>query len=287
MTTLPFETADLHIRSTIEDIVRVYQTEIQNIRSAYATLKRAGQNITLAFGKETTYSDISALPRQCHTVESAVEEVERELRSTCWNRLIAQLGVRKVLSISRNEELSKKLDDKKNLPEITVETVFETFDLLVGNANGFAKEAILEVYNALHVSVVNPGDYNYQNRLKTNQKNATEDLGKKIILTGTVRVSYSGDGYQVQYGRQTDKLTALDKVFHNLDGEPFNDSGYTCPLVDAINTCGPAGKGETEYFKFKCYQNGNLHLEFKHLDLLKEFNRAANDGTELKSGRIF
>lgn len=31
----------------------------------------------------------------------------------------------------------------------------------------------------------------------------------------------------------------------------------------------------------------NLHLEFKRLDLLKEFNRIANDGSALKSGHIF
>lgn len=284
MTTAPWETADLASRSTVEEIVKVYQTEIKNIRHAYALLKTAGENITAAFGRESTYSDIATLPRQCHSPESCLKEVELEIRSACWKRLVAQLGVRKVLSISRNEELSKKLDDKKNLPEITVETIFETFDLLVGSANEFAKEAIKEVYEALHI-VAHESEWWQRRQLKTNLRNATEDLGKKIIIQGCLQNQYGG-GFRVGYGRQNDKLVALDKVFHNLDAVPFTEAGYTSPLVDAINTT-QTGKGETEYFKFKAYGNCNLHLEFKRLDLLKEFNRIANDGTALKSGKIF
>lgn len=289
MTTLPYEQADLKNRSTIEAIVKVYQVEVSNIRRAYETLGRAGENLTAAFGKESSYSELKALPRQCYNWESALNEVLLELKSSCWRHLVERLGIRKVLSLKRNEELSKKLDNKKELPDITVQAVFETFDLLVGSANDFAREAVKEVYEALHVRRLHRDSSHWEqtHTLKTNQRNATEDLGKKIILTGNVRPEWGGTGYRVEYGRTSDKLTALDKVFHALDGQPFNLKGYISPLIDAIHTSGPEGSGETDYFKFKCYGNGNLHIEFKRLDLLKEFNRIANDGTQLKSGEIF
>lgn len=289
MTTLPYETADISQIATIQAIVEVYVTEVDKVRRAYDTLETASNNLTAAFGKETTYRCISTLPRACHGYESTRDEVLQEVKSSAWKHLVDRLGIRKVLSLKRNEELSSKLNDAKNLPEITVQSVFETFDLLVGSASDFAREAVCEVYRALHVHKLHSASSDWERRhtLKTNQRNATEDLGKKIILNGNIRREWGNTGYRVEYGRTSDKLTALDKVFHVLDGKEFNLQGYICPLIDAIHTAGPSGVGETEYFKFKCYGNGNLHLEFRRLDLLKEFNRIANDGTALKSGEVF
>lgn len=289
MTTLPFEQADLKNRATIEDIVRVYNAEIENIKRAYQTLEAAGKNLTAAFGKETTYSGIDTLPNRCHDAERTTREVLDSVKVSCWKHLIERLGVRKIISLKRGEELDRKLNDPKALPEITVDSVFETFDLLVGSANEFAKEAIQEVYEAFHVRKLHRDASHWErtHTLKTNQRNATEDLGKKIIVTNVLRTEYGG-GYRTEYGRYgTDKLRALDKVFHTLDAQPFAEAGYLSPLLDAIHASGPAGVGETPYFKFKCYGNGNLHLEFKRIDLLREFNRIANDGTQLKSGEVF
>jgi hypothetical protein len=36
---------------------------------------------------------------------------------------------------------------------------------------------------------------------------------------------------------------------------------------------GPGVAGESEYFRFKVYGNGNVHLELKRLDLIAEINR--------------
>jgi hypothetical protein len=74
------------------------------------------------------------------------------------------------------------------------------------------------------------------------------------------------------YHRQKE-LHAIDGVFHLLDGKgPIKT--YTGPLETAIQNA-EEGKGETDYFKFKCQKNHNLHLEFKRLDLVKELNLLA------------
>ena len=77
-------------------------------------------------------------------------------------------------------------------------------------------------------------------------------------------------------------IRGIDNVFHALDG---NGTVHTHrgPLVDAINQCGREGKGETQYFKFKCFTNRNLHLEFKRLDLVAKLNQVAG-GRRLKQG---
>jgi len=54
-------------------------------------------------------------------------------------------------------------------------------------------------------------------------------------------------------------------------------------ILTALQTAGD-GKGETNYFVFQCYQNNNIHLTFKRLDLVKLLNQVAGGGA-LKSGK--
>lgn len=87
---------------------------------------------------------------------------------------------------------------------------------------------------------------------------------------------------RIRYGGQAeDKLCAIDRVFHALDGNlrAMEHTNRT-PLIDAINTSG--GVGQTDYFSFKAYQNGNLHLEFKRADLLARLNAVGGRGDRLR-----
>ena len=92
-----------------------------------------------------------------------------------------------------------------------------------------------------------------------------------------VGLGYSGKPFRVNYSKDQ-HILALDSVFSLLDGKgPIRD--YKSPLREAIDACD--GKGETTYFRFKCYRNGNLHLEFKRLDLVKQLNGLAVGSFEL------
>ncbi len=73
-------------------------------------------------------------------------------------------------------------------------------------------------------------------------------------------------------------MTAMDNVFHMLDGKGI-PPGYNGPLITAINQTGPEGKGQTDYFKFALYAgNGNMHLEFRRIDLVDQLNSVAGGG---------
>jgi hypothetical protein len=132
----------------------------------------------------------------------------------------------------------------------------------------FLEEAIHEVYEDLR-----PHDGYRGSEYKTNQKNAKYEIGAKLIMTNMVHPYGYGDAsFRVDY-QDEQELISLDRVFSHLDG--FNiQEGLKSPLVDAINTSAD-GKAETDFFKVKCHLNGNLHLEFKRLDLLKKFNAIA------------
>lgn len=49
----------------------------------------------------------------------------------------------------------------------------------------------------------------------------------------------------------------------------------TAHLLAADSAEDGKGVGETEMFAFRCFRNGNLHLRFKRLDLLKRLNEIA------------
>ena len=68
-------------------------------------------------------------------------------------------------------------------------------------------------------------------------------------------------------------IRAIDNVFHALDGNGTIKS-HRGPLIDAIEAS-KDGTGETEYFRFRCFRNRNLHLEFKRLDLVAKLNAVA------------
>ena len=132
----------------------------------------------------------------------------------------------------------------------------------------FIEEAVKEVFEFLRP----PGS-----RFKTNSE---FEIGKRVILRYACETNYQG-GFRLDFYREQN-IRGIDNVFHALDG---NGTVHTHrgPLVDAINQCGRDGQGETQYFRFKCFLNRNLHLEFKRLDLVAKLNQVAG-GMRLKEG---
>lgn len=238
-------------------------------------LKLEKENLQSAFSASDRW-EFDTLQHDNYDYDKTCQEVIGGIKVKAWRILIAKLEIRKFLSIKRAEQLDKMLTNPDALPPVTVQDIYAMFETLIQNSNDFVKEAVKEVYDWLHPNF-NHSDYGAA-KYKTNQKNAKFELGKKIIVTSIIENTYGG-GFRVSY--YNDKyLIALDKVFHALDGKGMLD-GYKSPLIDAINTCN--GEGETNYFKFHCYSNGNLHIEFRRLDLLSQVNAMCGNPTELRA----
>lgn len=264
---------NLATHKTISERVDAYQTAIANLREAYDIIKTAQQQLDDAFGRGGNSSDFDVLPGRSYNIEREFEDVVTKIRRKTWRILIDLSGIRKVLSVKRAEELDKKLEHDV-LDEITHENVLGMLNMLAGQGKDFAAEAVKEVYEYLR-----PGAGG--SRYKTNQDYARWRLGKKVILGYAIQHGYSSRAPFMVNRSRADTFRALDKVFYLLDGrsEAVQNS-YMSPLMDAINTS-PDGFGETDYFKFRACQNGNLHLEFKRLDLVEALNRVAGGGTIL------
>lgn len=200
--------------------------------------------------------------------------VAEHMKRTAWAALIDKLGIRKVMSAKRQAELDEQLHrghsrrshcetEPAPLPEIDEDTIMNVLAGMVQSADEFLDEAIREEYefwkcDKAHAPYV---------------RNSEFKLQPKIIRPWMVEHGYGRDRWRPRYCNQG-HVTALDRIFHALDGAGLPEGHYG-PLTEAIMEAGADGKFSTAYFSGKCHKNGNLHLTFLRQDLLDQFNATA------------
>ena len=169
------------------------------------------------------------------------------------------MELRRILSVKRNEELNRQIETGKDLPDIDEAQILAMLEGTLANTGTFIEEAVREVFEFLRP---------HNSRYKTN----TEfEIGKRVILSWAIERKWDGGFHVNSYREQI--LRAVDNVFHALNGNGTIKT-HRGPLIDAIEAS-KTGTGETDYFKFKCHRNHNLHLEFKRLDLVAKLNAVA------------
>ena len=265
------EDQQLANKRTVEQLVAAYTSANAKIEQGYALLAEAQLELCNAFGEH--YGDFDTVDPHNHY---GVIGIKKSVKRGAWKAIINRLEIRKLLSTKRADELDKQLENSGAMPEINDAAIFDIMTGLLNQSGDFAKEAVKEVFDFLR-----PGasDNQHSKRYVTNQKNGRFEIGKKVILGYMVENNFSrGNGMRVRYGCDN-RLRALDRVFHLLDGKGVPE-GYMSPLIDAINT----GLSETDYFEFQVYQNMNLHIKFKRMDLVDKLNQIAG-GMTLREAR--
>lgn len=243
---------------TVSEMVDAYNQSVADIKQAFNLIAISNKRMTDIFGAYNEYTNFH------FNIGYKEEKMLEELKSGVWKSIVDAIGLQKILSEKRTRELEESLEQHK-MPDITLQNVLETIATFSNGSQALQKELVQEVYRYLK-----PASWD---TYKTNKR---YDIGKKVILGWRVEHDYSGN-FRCNYHHE-DGLVRIDRVFHLLDGAGV-PKGYRSPLVDAINTSGRRGEGETDYFKFKCYMNRNLHLEFKRLDLLAKLNAMCGNGT--------
>ena len=257
-------TGKLATQQGVEELIIAYEKIREDIRQAYAHFEKANKNFD-GFFNTRPYSSAFALPRKNE------ETLLEELKVSVWRHIVAVTGFQKLVSRQRVKEFDQSCENG-DLPDITPAEVRNFIDTIIGNSTTLAQETVKEVFATL-----TPGKRRY-NDLKTNAGEAAWKVGKKVILTWILDTWYQKPHVQI---REEDELIQLDRVFHLLDGAGIPD-GYKSPLVDAINAIGEYNTlGETNYFRFRCFKNGNLHLWFKRSDLVAKLNLIAGSGENL------
>lgn len=259
-------TTDVAKRETLAVMIGTYQQATKQVEQAYAILEQAQKSLQAVFLEKPGYR-FSVIERNSTDVGAiASKAIDAKLKKDAWAVIVERMELRRMLSIQRRTELDNQIE-KGELPELTDENVLALFETSAANVNTYLEEAVQEVFEYLRPR---------SSHLKTNTE---YELGKRVILTWQVEKGWSRGKFRVNYHRDK-HLTALDNVFHMIDGKgPIKT--YHGPLYDAI-TDSPDGTGATEYFRFRCCLNGNLHLEFLKPALVAKLNAVAG-GNRLRN----
>ena len=258
---------------TIPELEEIYNRNMEKIHLAYVELQEARDELRKAFacgsGMDTISKDWCGSPLDMY------DKVKNEIKSAAWRYAYNKMNIKRFLSVRRMKQFDDGFYNEKEIPEFSAKNVYDMLGSAVKASKDYLEEAILEVYEYLR-----PAAKQWNSVHKTNMKNGKYALGNKVIITGVITSAYGRDLVVNNYYGRDKQLIAVDRVFHALDGKSFdNDKIYVSELVDAINT---QGNGETEYFKFKAYKNGNLHLEFKRMDLVQKLNQIAGNQIDLQ-----
>lgn len=182
-----------------------------------------------------------------------VKRIRADMDRDVWHGLVLNTPLAGLMDSEARETFERSLRDDP--PEVTADTVFATMSALARDAQTIFRRGLVNVFSRL------------QRRYRSHDG---FKIGEKVILTYAMRVY---DTF-VTLNRD-DQLIDLDRVMHVLDHQP--PPHHTAGLVGAIREATHARpvqwQVETAYFKAKWHRNGNLHLRFKRMDLVREANR--------------
>lgn len=180
------------------------------------------------------------------------EQVTRELDRALWRRAFDLTGFKQLMDAEAVAEFERSLHPAP--PEFTDANIRATFIDLHQKSGTMFRRGIVNVFRYLS------DDY------KTNSAEAFR-IGRKCIMSWMVGPSFKR-GLQIKIG-SGDKLNDIDRIIKTVDGKQFKPR----ELEYAMNAAFERGEVyECEYYRAKAFKNGNLHLEFKRLDLLDGLN---------------
>jgi len=252
---------ELAIRQTAHELVQSYQHIVERINFYYDRLVELSEEAKVFGDYVRVFDSYSSDPRN---------KVIDSLTKAAWCRIFDILGVRKVMAITKWDQLAKDIDEGR-MPPLTEENVLNHMLAYVQNFQTISREACLAAYETLTPGKIHRWHADYKS-------NKHFGIGKMVVLTGFIETTWS-NGSDISHFKRDD-LIEVDRVFHNLDGQNISVDSYHSPLVDAI--CSSKFQpGQTNYFAFQAYHNRNLHLRFLRPDLVERLVRICADPTVL------
>ncbi len=184
-----------------------------------------------------------------------LEQVRRVTDTSVWSHIIEMTDLEMLMDKKAKDEFRKQLQD--NPPEATVENIYATLEQTFGDAGTIFRRGLANVFSAL------------DRRFRSHDG---WKIGSRIILDH----AFSENGYWNYHRNHEDTFTDVERTFLLLDGKkmPAGYVGIVAMLRDRRRGWGAQQTFvENDYFKIRCWKNGNAHIWFKRDDLLEQVNK--------------
>ena len=256
-------------RETIEDIVAGRNRALSGFAAARDALAGAYEMLAQAHfttpGRAGSTSYDHGSDKQAAALVPLVKVPERgDFLSAAryvtdrrvWGHLVGMTDLEKLMDKTAKDQFRQQL--MTDPPEITVENVYATMEQFAADAGTIWKRGIAAAFSKL------------DRRFRSHDG---WKIGSRMIFNR----AFTEDGYWSHYCSHRDSLQDVERVFYMLDGKLPAD--LYIGVVGAVETSRRGQRGarqseaETEYFRARCFKNGNLHLWFKRDDLVDRVNR--------------
>lgn len=251
------EHGEVAIRVPASAIVAAYQKTKELLALSHQAQREAVDLINSVLPSEFEHQQLSLFFAERSHHDLTLEEQTSHLKCHIWNWIIRRLRLDACMTSSRQDELRRQLTNPSALPEITEASIWDTTKGLITMGPEHMREIIQEAFDLLHPR--RAAGY------VTNERRQQGETDK-IILCWILEPNYRG-GFNIRFGRPEDNVAVLDRAFHLLDGQSFGQS-IRGPLHASISS--GTKEGQTSYFRWKGYVNGNLHLWILRKDLLNQ-----------------
>lgn len=259
------KSTELIPHQTVSAIVENVDLALADVARAFELLQGAQDRLSQTLGSGSPYYNNRLWNDRIsdYNLSDGAKHSREYITQNAWRYLFAVTALNSYMTPQRRNELEEQIKSN-TLPPLTVENILGTMQGLAGRVNGLLEESIAQVFDWLRPRTEwGPG------KLKTNSK---FQVNRKVIVHAT-ESNYSG-GLRINYYRSKD-VDQLGIVFRLLAGQGVERDSSLSRRYDAGQV---DGIFEDEYFRMKGYKNGNIHIEFKRADLLKELNRLGGGG---------
>lgn len=229
---------------------------LDEAKAAFASIdQRSREDRYTYFSKEEEGHFLGGL--KLPKLEAFTAAARKMIDRRMWAVLVEITDLERLMDKQAKDELHRQLQE--NVPEATEDNIFATLQQFVTDADMIFKRGIANCFSAL------------DRRFRSHDG---WKMGSRVILDR----AFSEHGDWSYYSAKRDTLHDIDRTFHVLDGggSPHLYGG----IVAAIERSRRDGRWgarqsecESEYFKIRCFKNGNAHVWFKRDDLVERVNK--------------
>ena len=216
------------------------------MRAAFALLAAAEERVNIAFLTTDASTRIRISADGCYRSRfdaGGPDECIARMQREAWSCIVDRLELKRCCSIERWNKITQRLE-RGELPSITEANVHAFVAEYAAEAPQMIAEAIREVFDWLRPRGPRANGAGSPAHPDRYQANRVVEIPEKV-------------------------------VFSAIAGRGTVTKGYYSEIERAIQAAGTAGIAETDLFRVRYYRNGNGHLWFKDLDLLRKFNALA------------
>jgi len=205
-----------------------------------------------------------------------INDFNESFRNECWNSVMSKTKLSSIVTKSVREQL-ESFKKEQTYMAFTKDNMEDLFYTLMENKGNIAKNCIVDAFDEMT-------KYNKDNRLHFEgwKTNDSWKVNKKVIFPWAIDTSwlkYASDKnkLRIHYNFNT-TIADIEKAMCFITGKKYEDIDSIADK-DQCNVSLSFGEWhDSEFFEFRGFKKGTMHIKFKSEKVYQEFNKIACDG---------